>query len=316
MAQKLRPQAETLSGSPQPNFVGYSVSPILAKRAPTTTDTGYPLAQLWLDKTGDDLYGLVDVSAGIATWNLLAATPGEIATLTGDTGGAIGPSAGNVNLLGTSEQISTTGSGSTITLAIPNTFSFGSASGSNSGTITTGTGGLNCQLTNGPFIVSTGTGQIDISSDVTNTTVNIGISSGSAVKTVNVGSPHSTSITTIAAGSAGIVLNAVGGSTSCTTDFSLSSVATKISLNGGAATDFIGTATLTSGTVTVSNTNISTADRILVTRSAVNASSALGVFKVVKTGSTNFIITACKPADATTETGDASTVDYIIFRQT
>lgn len=120
MAQKLRPQAETLSGSPQPNFIGYQTAPILAKRAPTAQDTGYPLGQLWLDKTGDDYYGLVDVSAGVATWNLLAATPGEIATLTGDSGGAISPSAGNVNVLGTASQITTTGSGSTITWSLPN----------------------------------------------------------------------------------------------------------------------------------------------------------------------------------------------------
>jgi fibronectin-binding autotransporter adhesin len=122
------------------------------------------------------------------------------------------------------------------------------------------------------------------------------------------------------AATAGTLTLAYGTTTTGTinagSDINLTTVATKITLNGGAATDFIGTATLTSGTVTVSNTNIATTDRILVTRSAVNASTALGVFKVVKTAATNFIITACKPADATTETGDASTVDYIIFRQT
>jgi hypothetical protein len=95
----------------------------------------------------------------------------------------------------------------------------------------------------------------------------------------------------------------------------INGAAKQLRVHGGAVTDFIGQATLTSGTVTIANTNIATTDRIFVNRSAVNASSALGVFKVGITGATNFVITACKPADATTETGDASTVDYFIVRQ-
>lgn len=98
-------------------------------------------------------------------------------------------------------------------------------------------------------------------------------------------------------------------------DLSLTSVATKINMNGGADTDFIGTATLVLGTVTVSNTNIAAGDRIIVTRSAKNASTAYGTFEVVKSPAVNFVITSCK-ADTTTETNDVSTVEYVIIRQT
>lgn len=84
--------------------------------------------------------------------------------------------------------------------------------------------------------------------------------------------------------------------------------------HGGAATDFIGTATLVNGVATVLNTNIKTTDRIFVTRSAKNASTAYGTFQVVKTGSTDFVITSCK-SDTTTETGDQSTVEYFIVAQ-
>lgn len=91
--------------------------------------------------------------------------------------------------------------------------------------------------------------------------------------------------------------------------------AKQLQVHGGAATDFIGQATLVNGTATVLNTNIAATDRVFLTRSAVNASTALGVFKSVITPATNFIITACKTADATTETNDVSTVDYFIVRQ-
>jgi hypothetical protein len=256
MAQKLRPQAETLSGSPQPNFTGYNPSTILAKRAPTTLDTGYALSQLWLDKVGDDLYGLVDVTAGVATWNLLAATPGEIATLTASSGGALTPTAGNMNILGTANQITTAGSGSTITLTLPSAI--------------TAPGSL-------------------------------------------------TTTTTLAAGTtvtAGTAITATAGDITATLgNVIINGAAKQLRVHGGAVTDFIGQATLTSGTVTVLNTNIAATDRIFVNRSAVNGSTALGVFKVVISASTNFVITACKPADGTTETNDASTVDYFIVRQ-
>ena len=91
--------------------------------------------------------------------------------------------------------------------------------------------------------------------------------------------------------------------------------AKQLKIKGSAITDFIGQAVLVNGTVTVANTNISSDDRISVTRSAKNASTAYGVFQVVITASTNFIITSCK-SDTTTETNDASTVDYVIIRQT
>jgi len=94
----------------------------------------------------------------------------------------------------------------------------------------------------------------------------------------------------------------------------LNGAAKQLRVKGGAVTDFVGQAVLVNGTVTVANTNIAATDRILVTRSAKNASTAYGSFQVVITASTNFVITSCK-SDTTTETNDASTVDYFIFRQ-
>jgi len=107
----------------------------------------------------------------------------------------------------------------------------------------------------------------------------------------------------------------VTGNINCTADLNLTSSATKITLNGGAATDFIGQATLVNGVSTILNTNIATTDRIYLTRSAKNASTAYGTPTATITAATNFVITSEK-ADTTTETNDQSTYDYFIVRQT
>ena len=88
-------------------------------RAPNTTDVLYQVGQLWVDQPAETVYCLTSfsASAGItsANWALLGAEAGNLNTLTGDSGGAISPSTGNITLAGTSGQITTTGSGSTIT---------------------------------------------------------------------------------------------------------------------------------------------------------------------------------------------------------
>lgn len=53
--------------------------------------------------------------------DVTSAGTGVVQTITGDSGGALSPSSGNINILGTSGQITTTGSGSTLTLAFPTT---------------------------------------------------------------------------------------------------------------------------------------------------------------------------------------------------
>ena len=97
----------------------------------------------------------------------------------------------------------------------------------------------------------------------------------------------------------------------------LTSVATQLEMNGGAVTDFIGQATLVSGTVTIANTNIAANDRIFLTRADANSSTALGELTITaQTASTSFVITALDPADgSTTITGDVSVVNYFIVRQ-
>lgn len=400
--------------------------PVLSQRAPLSTDYKYPIGQQWIDELGEDAYILVNVTGNSATWNVTATTPGNVDTLTGDSGGAITPSAGNINLLGTANQLTTTGSGHQIAYSIPATFiapgsiasttsltagsgftvsagavavttgtsainisadaanttinigtgagvktlTLGSTNTTSPTTLQSGSGALNITSTGGALTVNSGVGALSISNDAAATTV--AIATGAGVKGVTLGSTNTTSATTVQSGSGALNITATGGAltinsgagalsisndatittltigtgaaaktctfgstntTSTTTlqagsggitltgivtsanTIKINGAATQLQVHGGAVTDFIGQATLTNGTVTVANTNIAATDRIFVNRSAVNASSALGVFKVVITAATNFVITACKPADGTTETGDASTVDYFIVRQ-
>jgi hypothetical protein len=76
----------------------------------------------------------------------------------------------------------------------------------------------------------------------------------------------------------------------------------------------VGTATLVSGTVTQADTNVTASCKILLSRKSKVGSTALGeLSSPTRTAGTSFVIVAQKPADGTTETGDASTVDYVIY---
>jgi hypothetical protein len=96
--------------------------PHLDVRAPATTDILYPVGKRWVNTVGNAEYVLTSFSASgnitTANWSLLGTNTGALNTLTGDSGGAISPSAGNITLSGTAGQIATTGSGSSIALSL------------------------------------------------------------------------------------------------------------------------------------------------------------------------------------------------------
>ena len=45
--------------------------PVKAQRAPTTSDLGYEIGQIWVNQAANQIYGLAKVQAGSATWVLL-----------------------------------------------------------------------------------------------------------------------------------------------------------------------------------------------------------------------------------------------------
>jgi hypothetical protein len=75
----------------------------------------------------------------------------------------------------------------------------------------------------------------------------------------------------------------------------------------------MGVATLSSGTVTVSNTSVTANTRIILGRYSPGSSTALGILSVgTVSASTSFVINALKEADATVQTNDVSVVDWIL----
>jgi len=212
---------------------------IKAQRAPATTDRRYKIGTLWIDQSSNQSYQLTNVLAATATWTILGPGASDVDTLTGDSGGALSPAAGNMTLAG-GTNITSVGSGSTITFNLD-------------------------------AVVSVGTS---------------------------------------------VTAPAIVGSSSVTSggDIIMSAVATKLQMNGGAVTDFIGQGTLVAGTVTIANTNIAAGDRIFVTRSALNASPALGDFITTISAGASFTV-ASYDALGSLETTDVSGFDYFIVRQ-
>jgi len=94
----------------------------------------------------------------------------------------------------------------------------------------------------------------------------------------------------------------------------IGAVAKQLQMNGGAVTDFIGQGTLVAGTLTIGNTNIAAGDRIFVTRSALNASPALGHLITTISAATSFTV-ASFDASGSAATTDVSSFDYFIVRQ-
>lgn len=100
MARKQRSQSENLYGFPSP-ISDQNPLPIKANRAPTTEDVGFSLGQLWVDIPNNEIYALVNVVGGVAQWNSLGNSTGDLDTLTGNSGGAVGADgAGNIDILG------------------------------------------------------------------------------------------------------------------------------------------------------------------------------------------------------------------------
>jgi hypothetical protein len=179
------------------------------------------------------------------------------------------------------------------TNAVAHTVTIGNTTGATAVNVNSGTGACAWTTTNGAFSLVTGTGAINVGADA-------------AAKTISIGNTTGATAVNLTAGS---------GSVNCATDFNLTSVATNITMNCGAATDFIGTATLVGGTVTVNNTNIAAGDRIMITRSALNASPALGFLIYTINPGVSFTVSSFSAAGAAVAT-DVSSFTYVIVRQT
>ena len=171
-----------------------------------------------------------------------------------------------------------------------------------SGTINIG--GTNANT--GTMTIAGGTGAQTLNVAASTGVKTLNLATGAAANQVVIGTENTTAKLDLRAGSGAV--NVFG-------NLNLVNVATKLSYKGGAVTDFIGRATLIAGTVTIANTNISASDRIFVTRSALNASPALGSPITTISAATSFTIASFNDSGVAAVT-DVSTFDYVIVRQT
>jgi len=164
-------------------------------------------------------------------------------------------------------------------------------------------------------VINASAGGMDISCDGAANDVDIGSTAGS-INLVGAEAAGDAIVLNASDAAGGIDFLAGTGKVSCNTNFVLGSVATQFEMNGGAATDFIGTGTFTNGQVTIANTNIAANDRIFIQRSAINASTALGAIIYTISAGVNFVVESKDLATpANDETGDQSSFVYFIVRE-
>lgn len=85
------------------------------RRNPTTNDyDNFNLMAVWLNRTTYQVWMLVDKSDFIATWLEFSSSVGGVNTLTGDVGGAVPPTAGNIDLQGAGPYIFTGNPGASL----------------------------------------------------------------------------------------------------------------------------------------------------------------------------------------------------------
>lgn len=104
-----------------------SFQAVVRDYAPSATDTKGPagpfsVGQFWLDTTTDFVYVLTSLSSSqgsvTANWvQLLSSSAAGITTLTGDTGGALSPVLGNINIVG-GTNTTVAGAGNTLTINV------------------------------------------------------------------------------------------------------------------------------------------------------------------------------------------------------
>lgn len=67
---------------------------------PATSFNDFAVPTIWTDTANENSYILVSKAQGVANWVLIGGMPGDIATLTGNSGGAVPPLAGNISVTG------------------------------------------------------------------------------------------------------------------------------------------------------------------------------------------------------------------------
>lgn len=241
---------------------------------PAIVNTDYIVARThYLNTLTGQYFVLAGKAAGgVATWAFLGGSTGDLNTLTGDTGGVINPSSGNIGTKGTANQVTVTGSGSTLTWSLPVAIT-------TPGSLTTTT----------TLIGGTG---------ITATTGNITASAGNIAATLGSVSAG----TTVTAGTG--VTATTGNLTATNGNLALSTAGNKISIATGANSSLGVSGAMTAGTITISTTAV-TANSLIFVQPAVLGTVTVpqALYVSAISAGTSFTVTS---ADAT----DTSTVQW------
>lgn len=201
---------------------------IFLASAPTSSQINFPLGQVAIVQSTNAVYQLtsftVSNGAQSATWTGIGGGAVELSTLTGDTGTAI-PSAGNIKIAGTSNEITTAASGSTVTLSVPSTFNApGSVTAATTLTATSGA----ITATNGNLVLGTAGNKLSITTG----------SNASIGQSVNmIGGTTTVSTTAVTANSLIFLTNGAPGGTIGTLSVGTITAGTSFVINSSSSSD-------------------------------------------------------------------------------
>jgi hypothetical protein len=218
-------------------------APVVANRAPLTTDTGYQLGTIWIHKALNDAYVLTSVVSASATWLNMAGGGGSFSSLT------VTP--GPISLTGTT-TINTTGSATT---------SIGSTTGASGITELVGTGNFSLDGVAGSTYTigaSTTTGTIAIGGTAQTGAITLGSSSGTNI--VNLGTGAGATTVNIATGVTNAKTINVGTGAAMANTIAIGGTGANvvtIANTQTAGSIAIGTA-MTTGTVSIGGTGLQT----------------------------------------------------------
>lgn len=336
-----------------------SLIPVATVRAPASSDIQGPngpfkLGQLWVNSSTSQWYGLSSLASSngsvTATWTSLGGAAGVLNELTTDDLTVVIPSAGNINLAGSANQIVTTGSGSTATFGLSATLvapgsivaTTSIVAGTTIASGTTLTAGSSLSVTTSAAIGTTllVSGAATLSSTLGVT----GLSTLGALTSVGTAHINITGGATTVIGTGGTGAVQIGNATgntavtgSLTASTTLTATLGAITATNGnlvlgtagnkilstsvgttttAGANSFGSVTLVGGTATVATTAVTTNSLIYIWRQSVGATgaAALGQLSVgTISNGVSFIINAALTATATSlATTDVSVVGYMI----
>lgn len=170
------------------NITGYGVGspqitlapvPVSWNRAPTTADIGFQVGYQAI--YNGTVYSYTGASAGLAVWVILGGGSSDVNTIN-----SLAPTAGNIDITGTTNRVTVSSSGSTVNVTLPNSVSGLTSVSANSLTAASG----NITATNGNLVLSTAGNKLQIAAGAncsvgTDTLVNGTVTITNSACTVN-----------------------------------------------------------------------------------------------------------------------------------